>query len=63
MQWRMATGEDFDRLNDMAAYSRLQDLVFYASGQGCLDSAGNRIPPVAIDRAIEARTQFIFNIW
>lgn len=63
MQWRMATGEDFDRLNNMTAYSRLQDLVGAASGAHNFNSAGEPIPQCAINRAIDSASHFIMEVW
>lgn len=54
---RCATGSDFDRLNDMAAYSRLVDLVAYAGGQSPELSA------VQLNRAIDSRAHFIMQVW
>lgn len=58
MNTKMAIGADFDRLNDMAAYSRLQDLAQLAGGFWNDDLSSR-----AIGLAIESRSHFIMEVW
>lgn len=60
---RIATGRDFDRINDMSAISRLRDLVELASGAWSHDSTGAPIPNAAIRRGIESRSHFVMEVW
>jgi hypothetical protein len=56
MTIKLATGQDFDRMNNRVAYDALTDLVRYASGIECL-------PATVTVRAIESRCHFIMEVW
>lgn len=60
---KCATGKDFDRMNDMCAYSSLQDCLEYAkdivSGKGF----DRFYTAQTANRGIDTRAHFIFNVW
>lgn len=53
---RCATGADFDRMQNMTAYSCLQDLLDYATKD-------EGLTPEQLERAISSRSHFIFFVW
>jgi hypothetical protein len=56
MTIKLATGQDFDRMNNRVAYDALTELARYASGiEG--------LPATVTARAIESRSHFVMEVW
>ena len=60
---KCATGKDFDRMNDMCAYSHLQDCVGYAKDIVSGKNFDRFYTKQIAKRSISSRSHFIFNVW
>lgn len=60
---RFAHGEDFDRMNNMDAYSRLQDCVDYAKDIVSGKNFDRFYTKETAIRGIDRRATFIFETW